>query len=299
MLNFKELSSNGDDFELLIREILYNKGLEVYWSGKGPDGGKDLLCVERHKSYFKSSSKRWLIQCKHNAHSGKSVGIGDLDDIVDSCTEHDATGYLLVCSTYPSSGVVKRLEGIQSRGRITTEFWDYCVLERELLKPENWSLITMFMPKSADKLGWRISSIDTYLWYASYNGNIFYIALRIGTNCEYYLKHISDRIEEINNIKLPKGHIIRLRAIYFDDKYTNYRLYLDYLIPQGTSERKVEVNDDIFEICSDRIIDGVSYTVDLVMYEYAPWSDNFDIDHQGYYSQFISSFKCGGSRNGE
>ncbi len=30
MLDFKEIDKNGDDFELLIRELLYNKGLEVY-----------------------------------------------------------------------------------------------------------------------------------------------------------------------------------------------------------------------------------------------------------------------------
>lgn len=42
MIDFKELDKDGNDFELLIRELLYNKGLEVYWSGKGIDGGKDL-----------------------------------------------------------------------------------------------------------------------------------------------------------------------------------------------------------------------------------------------------------------
>lgn len=75
MINFKELSSSGDEFELLVRELLYNKGLEVYWSGKGPDGGKDLLCIERNNSCFKTSTKKWLVQCKHNANSGKAVGI--------------------------------------------------------------------------------------------------------------------------------------------------------------------------------------------------------------------------------
>ena len=74
MLDFKEIDKNGDDFELLIRELLYNKGLEVYWGGKGPDGGKDLLCIERYQSYFKWFTRRWLVQCKHNAHSGKAVG---------------------------------------------------------------------------------------------------------------------------------------------------------------------------------------------------------------------------------
>jgi len=190
MLDFKELPVSGDDFELLVRELLYNKGLEVYWSGKGPDGGKDLLCIEKQDSYFKASSKRWLIQCKHNAHSGKAVGKGDLDSIVDSCAEHNATGYLLVCSTYPSSSIVKRLEEVQNNKNITTFFWDYRFLERELLKPENWSLANIFMPKSFAEYGWRISAIAPYFWHASYDGNIFYIAARMGTNCDYYLKCI-------------------------------------------------------------------------------------------------------------
>lgn len=60
-IDFKELDKNGDDFELLIRELLYNKGLGVYWSGKGPDGGRDLLCIEKYKSEFKSTNKRWLV----------------------------------------------------------------------------------------------------------------------------------------------------------------------------------------------------------------------------------------------
>lgn len=46
MLNFKELPEDGNDFELLVRELLYNRGLEVYWSGKGADGGKDLYVLK-------------------------------------------------------------------------------------------------------------------------------------------------------------------------------------------------------------------------------------------------------------
>ena len=53
MLDFKELNEDGNDFELLVRELLNNRGLEVYWSGKGADGGKDLLCIETHNSNFK------------------------------------------------------------------------------------------------------------------------------------------------------------------------------------------------------------------------------------------------------
>ncbi len=46
MLNFKELSEDGNELELLIREILLVKGYKVQWSGKGPDGGKDLICFK-------------------------------------------------------------------------------------------------------------------------------------------------------------------------------------------------------------------------------------------------------------
>src|SRR5689334_4658107 len=105
MLDFTELSADGQDLELLIRELLLRRGFTVHWSGKGPDGGRDLVCVERRDSYFISDEKRWLIQCKHNAVSGKSVGVKDLDNIVDSCAQHGCSGYILACSTYPSSGV--------------------------------------------------------------------------------------------------------------------------------------------------------------------------------------------------
>lgn len=79
MLDFKELGVSGDDFEILVRELLYNKGLEVYWSGKGADGGKDLLCIEKPLSNFKSVEKRWVVQCKHNANKGRAVSPGEVE----------------------------------------------------------------------------------------------------------------------------------------------------------------------------------------------------------------------------
>ena len=192
MIDFKELPVDGDDFELLVRELLHNKGLEVYWSGKGADGGKDLLCIEKHESCFKSSTQRWLVQCKHNAHAGRAVGKSDLDSIVDSCAEHNTTGFLLVCSTFPSSSLVKRMEEIQNTKGIITQFWDCRYLERELLKPTNWSIANLFFPQSLSNCGWNISAIEPSFWHASYRGNILYIATRIGTNCNHFLTEIEE-----------------------------------------------------------------------------------------------------------
>lgn len=292
MIDFKELDKDGNDFELLIRELLYNKGLEVYWSGKGPDGGKDLLCIERYQSCFKEFTRRWLVQCKHNAHSGKAVSSSELGTIENSCGLYNADGYLLVCSTFPSSTAVRMIEEIGNNKKITTTFWDCRTLERHLLTPRNWSIVNMFFPISSKKLGWQISKIDSCFWHANYNGNIFYFALRIGTNCDAYLEDIAARVDELENLTLPEDHHIRLRAVYFDDKYCNYRLYLDYLLPKGTDE-EFKPSLAVSNFCNERIIDGIMYDVDLKCYEYNVYSDNFDLDHQSYYAYQVSDFKLG------
>jgi HJR/Mrr/RecB family endonuclease len=50
MLEFKELAKDGQDFELLIREILFKQGFHVAWSGRGADGGRDLICTETRQT---------------------------------------------------------------------------------------------------------------------------------------------------------------------------------------------------------------------------------------------------------
>ena len=146
MFDFKELPKDGTAFELLVRELLYRRGLEVYWTGKGPDGGKDIVCIERVAGNFNTFEKRWVVQCKHNAHSGKAVSSDDVPSIVENCLANDATGYLLACSTYVSSGLSESLHGIHGNGKsnISTAVWDGTKIEMELLKPQNWDIAVTF-----------------------------------------------------------------------------------------------------------------------------------------------------------
>jgi hypothetical protein len=72
--------------------------------------------------------------------------------------------------------------------------------------------------------------------------------------------------------------------------------YLDYLIPQGTSEDNFKPSADVISFCNERIIDGTLYDVDLKIYEYNGGSDNFDLDHQSYYAYYIPNFKSGMER---
>jgi hypothetical protein len=116
MLNFKELPSDGIKFEQLIRELFIRSEFEVHWTGVGPDGGRDLVVTEKVTGPLAPFERKWLISCKHFAHSGKSVGLEDVRDITDACRAVNATGFLLVCSTQPSSSVVRRLHEINAGG---------------------------------------------------------------------------------------------------------------------------------------------------------------------------------------
>jgi len=286
VLNFTELSSDGQDLELLARELLFRRGFSVHWSGKGADGGRDLICVEYRDSFLLPDSKRWLVQCKHNAVSGKSVGIGDLDSIVDSCKQHSCTAYLLVCSTYPSSAVVQRLEAIaQAPGSIQTTFWDAVRIERLLSTPSNWSLAQRFFPKSAGALGWNVyATTSPNRWVVNHRGYYFHLSNRIGSSHDYHFESIDKRLDEIETIKLPEDHFIRVRSIWFDDKNGAYSWNLDYMAPSSNQPNETILQTIERALGSGYALeDGQIYDFTLKRRAYSKHSDHYDPDHYDYY----------------
>src|SRR5712691_9329212 len=106
MIDFTELPDDGTAFEQLTRELLLISGLSPEWTGQGIDHGRDLIAEETATGPLGSFRRKWLVQCKHLAHSGRSVSRRDIPSVVDDCRQVNADGYLLVCSTRPSSGVV-------------------------------------------------------------------------------------------------------------------------------------------------------------------------------------------------
>lgn len=299
MLDFKELAKDGQDFELLLRELLFNEGLRVYWSGKGPDGGKDLICIEDNDGIFSPSSKTWLIQCKHKAHSESSVGVGDLDDIVDSCSQHDANGYLLATSTQPSSAVVARLEGISNnpKNNITATYWDSVKIEQLLSTPNHWRIAQRFFPISANEMGWQIYATEKpNHWVVNFKGYYFHLSNRIGSRNRYHLETIENRILEIEKLDFPEKHFIRMRAVHFDDKNGNYTWYLDYMHPHNHQPiynvytlKRMLGNESVME-------DGQFHFFDINIQQYLEHSDHYDPDHYDYYDKQISAFITGRER---
>lgn len=296
MLDFKELSIDGRDLELLVREILFRKGFRIFWSGVGQDGGRDLICIENRDSLFFPDEKRWLIQCKHNAHSGKAVGIKELDNVIDSCNQHNCRGYLLVCSTYPSSSVVKRLESITGNAQnlIEATFWDAVKIEQLLSSPRNWPLAQDFFPISTNAENLVVYATESpNHWVVNYKGYYFHLHNRIGSTAEYHFDTIRTRIQEIESIRLPRDHFIRVRAVYYDEKGAGYVWYLDYMFPYNESPvaGTAQISHHLGDGCA--LEDGQCYEFDVIHRPYSKYSDHHDPDHYSYYDDDSRFFLCG------
>ena len=287
MLDFTELSEDGTDLELLIREILATRGFDVRWSGAGPDGGRDLVCVERRDSFFKPDDKSWLIQCKHNARADRAVGTADVGDIVDTCTHHQCRGFLLACSTHPSSALINKLEGITSNSANSIEatYWDAVKIEQILNTPRCWPVAQRFFPTSAAFEDWRIWATERpNNWVVNYRGYYFYLNNRIGSDHEHHLDSVRRRIEDLESIPFPDGHRLRLRCAYYDDKHGSYTWYIDYMYPHKEAPVR-SANSIAASLGNDHFLDdGQMHTFDVINRSYSPVSDHHDFDHYDYYS---------------
>ncbi|SDZ16230.1 restriction endonuclease [Tindallia californiensis] len=307
MINFKELPSDGVKFEQLIREILVRSGFEVHWTGVGPDAGRDLIFIEKVNGKLAPFERKWLVSCKHNAVSGQSVGITDANNIIDDCEAVGAEGFLLACSTQPSSAVVKRFEEIESRGKIIVRYWDSIEIEKRLNTPSTLQLIHLFFPESYKQIGWKIyNTYSPAFWAANYKDYFVYLSSRTA-NTFPELKHVEDIIDRLESIKLPKGdewqgHYIRPRAIYFDNKHEQFSVFADYLYPSN-EEGEVLKPSDINKLLKDG--QGL-YSESNLMWLITFWdiryvpsfqlSDHFHLDHKDYYDKFMDNYKTGFAR---
>ena len=70
---------------------------------RGADGGKDLIV-----SFLE---KRYIVSCKHFAHSGRSVTERDEPSFLERTKQHKADGFIGFYSTLVSQALQDRLEG--------------------------------------------------------------------------------------------------------------------------------------------------------------------------------------------
>lgn len=126
--NFAAL--DGERFEELCEDLFKAMGFDdppPERSGRGPDGGRDLIVTEWRSSLMTAGRRpfRWLVQCKNFAKSNKSVQPQNVGSILDKISRHKADGYLLVTSTIPSTDVESDIKAIHEDPRFPFEatYW--------------------------------------------------------------------------------------------------------------------------------------------------------------------------------
>lgn len=155
VLNFKEITdprdtSQGkqDSFELFARDFLTLLGYEVV-SGpdRGADDGRDLIVTETRSGVGGQTIVRWLVSCKHQAFSGKSVGVEDEIDVAGRVKAHQCHGFIGFYSTIPSSSLTRRVES--SCLDFDHQFFDREKIEANLLASANgFKIAQRYFPRS-------------------------------------------------------------------------------------------------------------------------------------------------------
>lgn len=158
IIDFKEIpqanraTGEQDKFELFAREFLaYMEYNIVEDPSRGADGGKDFVVEEQLKlNGGGMQTIRWLVSCKHNAHSGNSVTDRDEQNVSDRVLQHKCDGFIGFYSTLPSTALSNRLHGI---GKVN--IYDSEKIERYIIdggnNPKALSLFMRFFPNSWQK----------------------------------------------------------------------------------------------------------------------------------------------------
>ncbi len=283
MLNFTNLPKDGVRFEQLVRDLLLRAGLRPTWTGVGADSGRDLLAVEALSGPLNSKNMTWLVDCKHFAHSGRSVGVADVIDIVDRCQRVAATGFLLATSTQPSAELARKLQELQQQAGVCSLVWDSVELENRLLTHTNYALAQNAFDDPRPER-WKIFYTEReQRWTAHYRGKFLFVESRSGIDPPS-LSFLEKIIDELDYIPVGSEESVRIRAIWHDTPNgCFYNGWADYLVP-ATATPKLNKFD--LESSIRNNIDGQIINWDIRLQLTLPNSDYFDQDDDAFYAEF-------------
>ncbi|MDP2374618.1 hypothetical protein, partial [Reyranella sp.] len=75
-----------------------------------------------------------------------------------------------------------------------------------------------FMPVSTD--AWKIFATERPNdFVAHHKGYVFHLTNRIGSGVGHQMKSVETRLVEVEKIALPKSHMLRPRAVHYDDNH--------------------------------------------------------------------------------
>lgn len=151
ILDFKEIpeANRGtgvqDSFELFTRDFLSFMGYRIVQDpDRGADGKKDMIVDEVIKGITSEYTIRWLVSCKHFAHSGRAVKDSDEINIRERIEQHGCDGFMGVYSTLSATSLSGLLQGIKKH-----IVFDHEKIESHLLDNlEGHRIAYRFFPKS-------------------------------------------------------------------------------------------------------------------------------------------------------
>ena len=157
IIDFKEIpqantgSGLQDSFELFSRDFLEDLGFEILQHpDRGPDGKKDLIVGEMRKGIAGKTLLKWLVSCKHFAHSGKSISDTEEPDIMDRVNARKCDGFIGIYSTIPATSLNAKLQGYSNK--IESIIYDRERIEKQLLaNVQGIKLAKRYFPISIDK----------------------------------------------------------------------------------------------------------------------------------------------------
>ena len=155
LVDFTEIQ-DGETWELFSRDLLQALGFVIEVPpDRGADGGRDFIAVEHLRGRLGNFSIRWLVSCKHNAHSNnrKSVSPADEQNILERVSAFNASGFFGIYSTLASSGLGQLLGRLRDSG-ILKEYriLDHKLIEHYLIQAGYSQLISRYLPLSDRRL---------------------------------------------------------------------------------------------------------------------------------------------------
>lgn len=170
ILDFKEIpeahlaTGNQDTFEMFARDFFEELGFKIIVGpDRGADGGRDLIIEEEREGVLGKTNIRWLVSCKHKAHSGKSVVPNDDFNIVDRMTSNKTDGFIGFYSTLPSSGLQTIIKNsLKEKAKI----FDKEGIEKIIIEKNMKTLMKRYFPislKNYEAMEHKISNLlDEY-----------------------------------------------------------------------------------------------------------------------------------------
>lgn len=166
MIDFKEISSDGEAWELFSRDFMEEMGFFIETPpDRGADGGKDMIITENIRGKLHRDKFRWLVSCKHHAHSNTSVNENQHEkNILERLKGFKADGFIGFYSTVASSGLNNRLKQLKDEKCIRDyRIFDHKLIENHLLTKGFSTIMFRYFPESYKKVRPIHNVIDEYI----------------------------------------------------------------------------------------------------------------------------------------